>query len=91
MYLFYAYIWICRRTLSLHKAKSSLVIVFYGGNSLNLYLEMLESQYCYFICYRLKELEVRRLMRARGDGPWFQYPTIDKELIDHAPKANPDS
>ncbi|XP_016073575.1 PREDICTED: NADH dehydrogenase [ubiquinone] 1 beta subcomplex subunit 5, mitochondrial [Miniopterus natalensis] len=40
---------------------------------------------------RLKELEVRRLMRARGDGPWFQYPTIDKELIDHAPKANPDS
>ncbi|XP_021569293.1 NADH dehydrogenase [ubiquinone] 1 beta subcomplex subunit 5, mitochondrial isoform X2 [Carlito syrichta] len=40
---------------------------------------------------RLKEREVRRLMRQRGDGPWYQYPTIDKALIDHSPKASPDN
>uniref|UniRef100_A0A8C8TX70 NADH dehydrogenase [ubiquinone] 1 beta subcomplex subunit 5, mitochondrial n=1 Tax=Peromyscus maniculatus bairdii TaxID=230844 RepID=A0A8C8TX70_PERMB len=40
---------------------------------------------------RLKEQEVRRLMRARGDGPWFQFPTPEKEFIDHSPKATPDN
>uniref|UniRef100_A0A8C5KD46 NADH dehydrogenase [ubiquinone] 1 beta subcomplex subunit 5, mitochondrial n=1 Tax=Jaculus jaculus TaxID=51337 RepID=A0A8C5KD46_JACJA len=39
----------------------------------------------------LKEQQVRRLMRERGDGPWYQYPTPDKELIDHSPKATPDN
>ncbi|XP_027731508.1 NADH dehydrogenase [ubiquinone] 1 beta subcomplex subunit 5, mitochondrial [Vombatus ursinus] len=39
---------------------------------------------------RLKYQETERLMRGRGDGPWFHYPTLDKELIDHDPKAVPD-
>ncbi|XP_072474518.1 NADH dehydrogenase [ubiquinone] 1 beta subcomplex subunit 5, mitochondrial [Notamacropus eugenii] len=39
---------------------------------------------------RLKYRETERLMRGRGDGPLFHYPTVDKELIDHDPKAVPD-
>ncbi|GAB1287454.1 NADH dehydrogenase [Apodemus speciosus] len=40
---------------------------------------------------RLKELKVRSLMRARGDGPWYHFPTPEKEFIDHSPKATPDN
>ncbi|KAK7832989.1 hypothetical protein U0070_012145 [Myodes glareolus] len=39
----------------------------------------------------LKEHEVRRLMRSWADGPWFQYPTPEKEFIDHSPKVTPDN
>ncbi|KAM4887065.1 NADH dehydrogenase [ubiquinone] 1 beta subcomplex subunit 5, mitochondrial [Thomomys bottae] len=40
---------------------------------------------------RLKEMEARRLMRSRGDGPWYQFPTVDKSLIDYSPKSSPDN
>ncbi|KAM3932628.1 NADH dehydrogenase [ubiquinone] 1 beta subcomplex subunit 5, mitochondrial [Leptodactylus fuscus] len=39
---------------------------------------------------RLYENAARRSMRQNGDGPWYQYETLDKNLIDNAPKAEPD-
>uniref|UniRef100_A0A5F8HDH5 NADH dehydrogenase [ubiquinone] 1 beta subcomplex subunit 5, mitochondrial n=1 Tax=Monodelphis domestica TaxID=13616 RepID=A0A5F8HDH5_MONDO len=39
---------------------------------------------------RLKFQATDRLMRERGEGPWFHYPTVDKALIDHDTKAAPD-
>ncbi|KAK0143378.1 NADH dehydrogenase [ubiquinone] 1 beta subcomplex subunit 5, mitochondrial [Merluccius polli] len=41
--------------------------------------------------HRLANLEVRRQMRQRGDGPWYQKQAVDKSFIDHSPKASPDN
>ncbi|XP_054839129.1 NADH dehydrogenase [ubiquinone] 1 beta subcomplex subunit 5, mitochondrial [Eublepharis macularius] len=40
---------------------------------------------------RKKEWKVRRLMKERGDGPWYHYETPSTSLIDYDPKSTPDN
>ncbi|XP_062987512.1 NADH dehydrogenase [ubiquinone] 1 beta subcomplex subunit 5, mitochondrial [Elgaria multicarinata webbii] len=40
---------------------------------------------------RGQQQEVRRLMKERGDGPWFYTETPSTSLIDYSPKATPDN
>uniref|UniRef100_A0A8C5R2K1 NADH dehydrogenase [ubiquinone] 1 beta subcomplex subunit 5, mitochondrial n=1 Tax=Leptobrachium leishanense TaxID=445787 RepID=A0A8C5R2K1_9ANUR len=39
---------------------------------------------------RMKHAEARRLMRQRGDGPWFFYESLDEKLISNQHKVYPD-
>ncbi|KAF7242554.1 NADH dehydrogenase [ubiquinone] 1 beta subcomplex subunit 5, mitochondrial [Varanus komodoensis] len=43
------------------------------------------------IILRKQEKEVRRLMRDKGDGPWYFWPTTSVSLIDNSPKSTPDN